>query len=235
MNTHTVLHFLLFIYLGIFLVSCSKDQGKAVSQETQITNQQTLSSSQQTFETNSELPGILFSFNIYDTESEQLTKYFIDELGTVKKLVEKSESEEEKHVFLDAELDQIKFGANTVREIKIDTEELLRRYALLQDANEITFASDANHDSEFSTTNIAIYGYTFFDTVESVGFTRAAALCGWGDFVAHAEVTSLLYSSVLLEQSIDSERIQTAEGVASLVNWLNKQLLDINVIDPSSN
>jgi len=235
MQIQTVLHFFLYMFLGVFLVSCSKDQGKTVSHETQITNQQTLSSSQQTFETNSELPAILFSFNIYDTASEQLTKYFIDELGTVKKQVEKSESEQEKHVFLDAELDQIKFGANNLQDIKIDTEELLRRYALLQDATEISFDSDTNHDSEVSTTNVAIYGYTFFDTVESVGFTRAAALCGWGDFVAHAEVTSLLYTSVLLEQSVDSEKIQTAEGVTSLVNWLNKQLLDINIKDPSSN
>lgn len=235
LKTLSGLQIMIFIYLGVFLVSCTKDQGKAVSQETEITNQQTLSSSQQTFETDSELPAILFSFNMFDTESNQLTKYFIDEIGTVKKIVEQTDTEKEKHVFLDAELDQIKFGANTLQDIKIDAEELLKRYSNLQDAKEIVFEPDPDHDSEYAKTYVAIYGYKFFDTVESIGFTRAEALCEWGDFVARAEVTSLLYSSVLLEQSIDSKSHQTAEGVTSLVNWLNTQLLEINAKDPSSN
>lgn len=187
---------------SLLLSSCTSEEFSPMSGYT-VTTQ----TSEQYLASN-DLPAILFSYNVYDPKTDLVSSLLIDTEGKIRLSKVESDILSEGTVLSPYYMDSKK-EKSTMTESTVDLDILVDNFKNLRVANNLTYDQSAKSDGTQTLT--AVYGYTYH-TDQDRGSCDCASSHGTG---------LQLYQSVLLEQKIGEQIIQSNTEASATLAWLN--------------
>jgi len=175
-----------------------------------------------------ETPPIMFSYNVYNDDTNEMLSLLIDNEGNVKTITQEKNSARENLSVLQSDLEALKQNAEMVDGLKIDVDDLVNNFSLLRTADQIVF--DVAVQTEKPQIHTSVYGYFYlgnYSAYGSSGSSSATNECGEGGSSSSTgssgsfRSSSNSFSSILLEQTVDFSLVQENERAKWLINWMN--------------
>lgn len=206
----------LLIVCGLFimLASCTKED---ISTEHM---QSDLSEAEIYLNTHSSSPGIMFSYNVLNTDTKVLNSFLIDNEGQIRTNTKQGFSVRSNVVLSYDELQSMKDESKVVADQEVTLDELVQNFLLMRTADRLSY--DKSIEKEGPQMHTAVYAYyydqtqtyTTTSTNECEGESTTTTRTGGGQ-------TTGSYRAILLEQKLASDIIQKNESANFTINWIN--------------
>jgi len=161
-----------------------------------------------------DVPAIMFSYNILNTDTKVLNSFLIDDEGQIRTNTTQAFEIREITINSKARLQAMKDNAKLIENQSVTIEELVQNFNLMRTAQRLQY--DTSVEKEGPQILTTAYAY-YYDYAQANNDRNE---CGGGDTGSGAGTTGS-FRALLLEQKLGSEIIQKNETAIWTINWLN--------------
>ncbi len=174
---------------------------------------------------NHSVPAIMFSYDVLNTDTKVMTRLLIDSEGQIRQHTEQAFSARSNQLVSPVYLQNLKDESSVVEDVTVTLEELVQNFSLLRTADGIEY--DSSVEQPGPQVLKAMYGY-YFDagtTYTSTSSSSSGNNCGDGSSsttTTTSTTSGSSFRSVLLEQKLGEDIIQSNLGAKFTATWFNE-------------
>lgn len=176
------------------------------------------------------VPAIMFSYDVLNTDTKVMTRFLIDDEGKIRQQTDQAFSVRANNLISPAGLQLLKDDSKIVEDMSVTLDELVQNFNLLRTADRIEY--DRSVEKPGPQVLKAMYGY-YFDAGTSYSSTSSSSSsssegCGNGSSSSSSSGSSYTsgngssYRSILLEQKLGEDIIQSNLGAKYTAGWFNE-------------
>lgn len=172
-----------------------------------------------------EVPAIMFSYDVLNTDTKVMTRLLIDSEGKIRQHTDQAFSARTNQLVSPAYLQNLKDESSIVEDMTVSLEELVQNFSLLRTADGIEY--DRSVEQPGPKVLKAMYGY-YFDANQAYSTTGGSSYssndCGGGSSstTTTSTTTGSSFRSILLEQKLGKDIIQSNLGAKYTATWVNE-------------